>query len=87
MYMYLRNIEGVFLSPIKEPHYFAPNTPSYPLLNHIRDEEKYLKLFKGVKNEKLEKEVNSLGQEGWEFVGPGLNDGINAMILLFKRPV
>ena len=51
------------------------------------DRDNYKGFFKGVKNEKLEKEVNSLGQEGWEFVGPGLNDGINAMILLFKRPV
>jgi len=51
MYMYLQNIPGIFLSKIKEPHYFALNTPSYPLLNHIRDKKEYLELFKKAKNE------------------------------------
>ena len=50
------------------------------------DRDDYKGFFTGLKNEKFEKHINKLGEEGWEFVGPGMNDGINAMILVFKRP-
>ena len=43
--------------------------------------------FKGVKDDKFEKDINVLGKEGWEFVGQGLNDGINNNYLIFKRPL
>ena len=51
------------------------------------DRDDYKGFFKGVKNEKFEKDINELGKEGWEFVGSGMNDGLNAMILVFKRPL
>ena len=51
------------------------------------DRDDYKGFFKGVKNEKFESDINDLGKEGWEFVGNGLNDGLNAMILVFKRPL
>ena len=47
----------------------------------------YKGFFKGIKDEKFEKDINKLGQEGWEFVGQGLNDGINNNYLIFKRPL
>ncbi|MCS7231967.1 MAG: hypothetical protein RMJ67_07525 [Elusimicrobiota bacterium] len=33
------------------------------------------------------KKINDLGKEGWEYAGPLCNDGINAQLILFKRPV
>ena len=51
------------------------------------DRDEYKGFFQGVKNEKFEKDINDLGREGGEFVGNGLNDGLNAMILVFKRPL
>ena len=47
----------------------------------------YKGFFKGVKDDKFEKDINVLGKEGWEFVGQGLNDGINNKYLIFKRPL
>jgi|TARA_B110000240_G_C13308547_1_gene371719 hypothetical protein len=47
----------------------------------------YKGFFKGVKDDKFEKDINVLGKEGWEFVGQGLNDGINNNYLIFKRPL
>ena len=47
----------------------------------------YKGFFKGVKDDKFEKDINVLGKEWWEFVGQGLNDGINNNYLIFKRPL
>jgi hypothetical protein len=49
--------------------------------------DNYKGFFKGVKDDKFEADINKLGQEGWEFVGQGLNDGINNNFLIFKRPL
>ena len=57
----------------------------YKTFKASRDD--YKGFFKGVKDEKFEKDINKLGQEGWEFVGQGLNDGINNNYLIFKRPL
>ena len=57
----------------------------YKTFKAARDD--YKGFFKGVKDEKFEKDINKLGQEGWEFVGQGLNDGINNNYLIFKRPL
>ena len=35
--------------------------------------------------EKLEKDLNELGSEGWEMVGYGLNDGGNAAVLFSRE--
>ena len=40
----------------------------------------YKGFFKGVKDEKFEKDINKLGQEGWEFVEQGLNKGLIIII-------
>ena len=57
----------------------------YKTFKAARDDNK--RFFKWVKDEKFEKNINKLGQEGWEFVGQGLNDGINNNYLIFKRPL
>ncbi len=57
----------------------------YKTLEANRD--KYKGFFKGIKDEKFEKDLNELGQEGWEFVGQGMNDGVNNNFLIFKRPI
>ncbi len=33
------------------------------------------------------KKLQDLGKEGWEYAGPLCNDGINAQLILFKRPI
>ena len=57
----------------------------YKTFKANRDDYKWF--FKGVKDDKFEKDINVLGKEGWEFVGQGLNDGINNNYLIFKRPL
>jgi len=54
LYEYLKDIPGIYMSPVKEPHYFLPSTTSKdPNLRQIRDKKKYLKLFAKVKNESI----------------------------------
>jgi len=55
LYEYLKNISGIFMSPIKEPNYFSINTvpKNHPVLKPIRDKKKYLELFETVTNEKI----------------------------------
>jgi hypothetical protein len=57
----------------------------YTTLEANRDN--YKGFFKGIKDDKFEKDLNKLGQEGWEFVGQGMNDGVNNNFLIFKRPL
>ena len=52
LYNYLRQIPGIYMSPVKEPNYFALSVNSkLKLTKPIRDKKKYLKLFKGVTDE------------------------------------
>ena len=60
LYEYLRRVPGVYMSPVKEPHYFAPGTrerylgrPRLPFARHsrVRSQGEYLNLFKNVKDE------------------------------------
>ena len=55
LYKYLKQNPNIFMSPMKEPHYFSvvmvPR--NHPWLVPIRDKRKYLKLFNNVKNEKI----------------------------------
>jgi len=55
LYEYLKNIPEIYMSPIKEPHYFSSQLSSknLPFANPIRDKKKYLNLFKKAKNEKF----------------------------------
>ena len=52
LWQYLQKIPGVYMSPVKEPDYFNPNT-NYQGFSTIpiRDKKKYLELFKDVKDE------------------------------------
>ena len=52
----------------------------YKTFKASRDD--YKGFFKGVKDEKFEKDINKLGQEGWEMVGiNGSNE------IYFKRKI
>ena len=54
LYEYLNQTPGVYMSPIKEPSFFSVSiNPEIKLATLIRDKDKYLKLFKNVKNEKV----------------------------------
>jgi len=33
----------------------------------------------------MQKRLNKLGNDGWEYAGPLVNDGLNGHIVLFKR--
>ena len=51
LYEYLKNVPGIYMSPIKEPNYF--NVKMHPerlFVSVIRDKSKYLSLFLGVKD-------------------------------------
>ncbi len=50
LYEYLKKIPGVYMSPEKEPHFFAKVLPDQ---FRIGDKKSYLKLFEEVKNEKI----------------------------------
>lgn len=60
----------------------------YKTIRSDRDSYRKMLSFGGgnINHEKFCDEINVLGAEGWELVGPGMNDGVNAMILVFKRP-
>ena len=49
------------------------------------DRDEFFGIFSGDPIKKLEKELNVLGEEGWEFVGPGLNNGANTRYLIFQN--
>ena len=60
LHWYLSEIPGIYMSPIKEPNYFSV---SLDLRNHptrpIRNKDKYLSLFKKVKDEKIVGEASA----------------------------
>ena len=61
LHEYLNSVPGIFMSKNKEPYFFCPimvpdNLPFRP----IRDEKKYLALFKKVKDEKIIGESSTL---------------------------
>jgi len=55
LYNYLKEISGIYMSPIKEPNYFSESSvpANHPFLRPIRDKEEYLNLFEKVKDEKI----------------------------------
>jgi len=53
LYEYLKEIPGVFMSPIKEPHFFSHASIKNPWQTPINNEKDYLNLFKNVKDEKI----------------------------------
>jgi len=62
LHAYLKEIPGIYMSPVKEPNYFSRQLipDNHPLLNPIRDQQKYLSLFDGVSNEKIIGEASPL---------------------------
>jgi len=53
LYEYLITIPGIYMSPIKEPHYFSTEPiPAESPRNPIRDKKKYISLFENATNEK-----------------------------------
>jgi len=52
LYEYLKKTPGIFMSPVKEPNYFSQGiAPHHFFSRPFRNKEKYLNLFKNVKNE------------------------------------
>ena len=52
LYEYLSDIDGIYMSPIKQPHFFSVSVDEKILLQRpFRKENEYLKLFENVKNE------------------------------------
>ena len=53
---------------------------------YMRNED-YIKgvLNKSLKEEKLEQELNALGNQGWEMVGVAYGDGVHNKVIVFKR--
>jgi hypothetical protein len=45
LYFYLKEIPGVYMSPLKEPFYFATHAVSNSASDLIRDKKEYLRLF------------------------------------------
>ena len=84
LYSYLDKVDGIFMSKIKEPHYF--HNGSFRIGSRIiNDKSKYLKLFKGVTNEKAIGEASTSYLEDPE--SPRLiHDEIpNAKIIIILR--
>jgi hypothetical protein len=53
LYEYLKDIDDIFMSSIKEPNYFSVSISDKILLQRsFRKKNEYLKLFQGVKDEK-----------------------------------
>jgi len=60
LWEYLKNIPGVYMSPVKEPNYFNPNFDAHGFSTvPVQDEKKYLNLFKEVKDETAIGEASS----------------------------
>jgi hypothetical protein len=54
LYFYLKRVPGIYMSPVKEPHFFAVETwPANSRPKPIRDEKKYLRLFAKARDEKI----------------------------------
>src|SRR5918996_2465853 len=45
LYFYLKEVPGVYMSPLKEPFYFAPHAIQNSAFDVIRDKKEYLRLF------------------------------------------
>jgi len=85
LYSFLKEIPEIFMSPVKEPQYFAPNFPKNDGLKPILDKKKYLKLFAGVKNEIAIGEAST--SYLWDPKTPGIIHSVipNARIIVMLR--
>lgn len=53
LFYYLKNIPGIYMSPMKEPNFFSKSTHIDPVWRAIEDKDKYLHLFDKVIDEKI----------------------------------
>lgn len=86
LYEYLKNTKGIFMSPIKEPHFFSVSVnDNLIFLGAIRDKKKYLNLFKDVKDEIVIGEATT--SYLWDPKAPKLIHDIipNAKIIIMLR--
>lgn len=85
LHEYLKNVPGIYMSPYKEPHYFAPNVVPSRYYKKIQKEEDYVRLFEHVENEIAigESSVSYL----WDRESPKLikNASPNAKIIMILR--
>ena len=59
LYLYLNKTPGVYMSPIKEPLFFAPLTYPFERFMAIKNKKEYLSLFKNAKSQKAIGEASS----------------------------
>jgi hypothetical protein len=62
LYHYLAQHPEIFMSPMKEPHFFSRIEPSpelEPFFPHVTDEATYLSLFAGARHEKVRGEAST----------------------------
>jgi hypothetical protein len=52
LYFYLKEIPGVYMSPLKEPFYFSPHAVPNSASDIIRDKKEYLRLFEKARGYK-----------------------------------
>jgi len=75
LWAYLSEIPGIYMSPVKEPRYFGNEKMEYNAkLSVIKEEKKYLKLFEGIKDEKIIGEAT-----------PGYLRSVEACQLIYKK--
>jgi len=60
LYAYLKNTEGVYMSPLKETNYFSPTSADLINMPRVKNKDDYLKLFRGVTDEKAIGEVSPI---------------------------
>jgi len=59
-YNHLKEIPGIYMSPVKEPNYFSESSiPANSINKPIRDKNEYLSLFEKVKDEKIVGEASA----------------------------
>jgi Sulfotransferase domain len=62
LYSYLSHHRDVYMSPIKEPHYFSKISPEKSqryILNPINNRDEYVQLFENVRHQKIVGEASS----------------------------
>ena len=83
LYYWLKQHPEVYMSPIKEPHYFSQIGNK----DHITDWDDYLRLFEGVKDEKIIGEASTSYFHFYEKAIPLIKNklGKNVKLLLILR--
>lgn len=86
-YEYLGTVPGVYITPIKEPHYFAPTVSENNRISRFvtHDKSQYLNLYKDVKNQEAIGEASA--SYLWDVQSPkAIHDVVpNARIIMILR--